>query len=225
MPDSFTCLAIETATEHCSVALAANGRRQIRHLTSSKESSREIYAVIAEILDAAGLAVRDLDCIAFGCGPGSFTGLRIAAGVAQGLAYSQALPVCRVSTLAALALAAVREHDAQRIAACLDARMGEVYLGLYQRAADGLPVSHRDDALLAPDAVDLDNADWLAVGSGWTAYPEMHARLAERISGCMSEVWPDADAVLTLAEHAYMRGDVVMPAGAIPNYLRNKVTD
>ncbi len=225
MPDSFNCLAIETATERCSVALAAGGQRQIRQLTSSKESSREIYPAIAEILDAAGLAVRDLDCIAFGCGPGSFTGLRVAAGVAQGLAYAQSLPVCRVSTLAALALAAAREHDADRIAACLDARMGEVYLGLYQRGADGLPVIRRDDVLLAPDAVDLDDDGWVAVGSGWTAWPDMHERLTARIAAFLPEVWPDADAVLTLAEPAYLRGEVVTPAGAIPNYLRDRVTD
>jgi tRNA threonylcarbamoyladenosine biosynthesis protein TsaB len=221
------CLAIETATEQCSVALGVGDEQWVRKLSSPRESSREIYGAIAAMLEDASITISALDCVAFGCGPGSFTGLRVAAGVAQGLAYAQNLPVCRISTLAALALTAAQTGQARHIAACLDARMGEVYLGLYAITATGQIRELAPDQLLAPAQVTLPvvPGGWVTVGSGWSAWPELETRLKPQVSESLFEGWPDAGAVLTLARHEYSQGNTVGPAAAIPNYLRNRVTD
>jgi tRNA threonylcarbamoyladenosine biosynthesis protein TsaB len=222
---SFKCIAIETATERCSVAASNNENTAIIELSSPKESSREVYAAIQQALDDVELSLDDLDCIAFGCGPGSFTGLRTAAGVAQGLAYARALPVCRISTLAALAgAAASKEHT--HVAACLDARMDEAYLGLYECSqVDGVRAI-KPDRLLAPEAVHLDTiaGGWLAAGPGWTAWPSPLASNAGAIAAQATDVWPNAGAVLTLAGREFALGNVVTAAAAVPNYIRDQVT-
>lgn len=187
--------------------------------------SRAVYEWVSELLEEAGMSLRELDCIAFGAGPGSFTGVRVAVALAQGLGFARGLPLCPVSTLAALAEGALQNSGADAVACCFDARMGEVYFGVYRRDSKlGVRVLAAD-ALLSPDAVDLpEEGRFLAVGPGWTAYPQLAARLQHRLLGVEAEHLPSAANVARLAGPRFRSGAVVTPAGAQPNYLRNRVT-
>jgi len=224
--DGFRCVAVETATERCSVAAANGSEQAVIELSSARDSSREVYDAILSALERVSLSLSQLDCIAFGCGPGSFTGLRVAAGVAQGLAYAKSLPVCKISSLAALALTAGQKHSQTRIAACLDARMGEAYLGLYEYRQAGGVQSVQADQLLAPDNIQLESVSdgWLAAGPGWDVWPEVIERHANVVVLQETAVWPNAAAVLQLAQHEFAQGNTVAAAAAIPNYIREQVT-
>ena len=226
MAEDFRCIAIETATEQCSVAVANNDACTVIRLSSARESSREIYAAINRALSDAGLQLADVTCIAFGCGPGSFTGLRVAAGAAQALAYSRSLPVCRISTLGALALNGARKHGVVHVAACLDARMGEAYLGLYECESPELARPLLPDCLVAPGEIELEPpvGGLLAAGSGWSAWPESIERNSHSLAAVDPSIWPDAGAVASLARHEFAAGNAVAAHAAIPNYIREQVT-
>jgi tRNA threonylcarbamoyladenosine biosynthesis protein TsaB len=226
MTVGFNCIAIETATSHCSVAACADDRVEIVRLADHRTSSRQLYLALGEVLAKVGLVPAKLHCVAFGCGPGSFTGVRIAAAAAQGIAFAQSLPVCRVSTLAAMAVAAGSPPRSAPVAVCLDARQGEVYLGLYGWDSFGQPVALQPDALLQPPDVLLDasHGPVLAVGNGWSEWPDIQVRNKSLVANVLPEVWPDALAVLAIARGQLARGQFVGPVAAIPNYVRNKVT-
>ncbi|MEE4185908.1 MAG: tRNA (adenosine(37)-N6)-threonylcarbamoyltransferase complex dimerization subunit type 1 TsaB [Gammaproteobacteria bacterium] len=218
------CLAIETATEQGSVAVAAGGRIYTRDLTAARNSSREVYRVAQELLREAAISVADLNCVACGSGPGSFTGVRVAVAATQGLGYSLQIPVIGISTLAALAQAAVEQGLSGYLAPCLDARMGELYVGLYASKAGELAAAAADDRLLAPDDLGaMAGAESvLGVGAGWEAYPlPVQANIS--LMKARSVIWPTATAVLSLAEARYRAGEYVDPAQLVPNYLRNNV--
>ena len=219
----FKCVALETATSHGSVAASNGEQLAVRLLGDSKTSSREIFGLIASVLAEVGLQPAELDCIAYGCGPGSFTGVRVAASAAQGLAYANALPVCRVSSLEAMAAGLMREQSVATVAACLDARMGEAFLGVYSNQANGQLQCEFTDALIDPNEFRL--ADHyptaLAVGNGWAAWPDM---LAEHSADVDTSVWPDASVVLELARNQFAAGQVIAAADALPNYVRDNVT-
>lgn len=220
---SFRCLAIETATNLSSIA-ACNGADTAQiQLQDSRTSSRQLYQSVRSVLTQVGLRPTELDCIAFGCGPGSFTGVRVAAGAAQALAYSLNVPVCRISTLRALAAAGRLQSAVANVAVCLDARMGEVYAGSYSGAA--LQVC-RADELVQPDNYLLKQIDggWLAVGNGWQEFPAMLATNQANIVACLTDIWPDAEALLSIARTEFAAGVTSAPAGALPNYLRDQVT-
>jgi tRNA threonylcarbamoyladenosine biosynthesis protein TsaB len=224
MSATLNCLAIETATAHCSVAACAGERSASVELTDPRASSRQLYHAVGEVLARVGLTPAQLDCVAFGCGPGSFTGVRIAAAAAQSIAFAQSLPVCRISTLAAMAVAA--GSAGKPVAVCLDARQGEVYFGVYGWDAQNLPVALQPDGLVRPSDLQfpLASSPILGVGNGWAEWPELRARLEAQSGAVRLEVWPNADALLFIARAQFARGDVVTAADAIPNYLRNRVT-
>ncbi len=219
----FACLAVETSTAVYSLAVCHGDRRVELQLAASAEPSRHILLKAGELLESQGLELAGLDCIAFGCGPGAFTGLRIGASVAQSLAFGSGLPVCRVSSLAALAFGVEVEHPAL-IAVCTDARMGELYSALYERIGDGIrPV--RPDCLVAPDALELPgDRQFVAVGSGWDAYPELQQRFSGRIVTCDPQARPGASAVMALAAVDFDAGRTISAFDALPNYLRDRVT-
>ena len=219
---SMKCLAIETATAQGSVAASNGAAVGQLVLTDARSSSRELYRAIDQVLGQVGLQPAELDCIAFGCGPGSFTGVRVAASAAQSLAFSLGLPVARISTLEALAHAARRTGKVGDVAVCLDARMGEVYFGLYG-GGSSLQVVQADQ-LLAPEQVRLEGSGWLAAGNGWQVFPQARADNAAAITEVLDDCSPDALALLAIAEHRYAAGELVRPVDAIPNYLRNEVT-
>jgi len=225
MSAEFRCLALETATSQSSLALDTGDGVLSREISDARTCSRQVYRLIGDLLKEGGLQISELDCIAFGCGPGSCTGVRVAASVTQGIAYAQSLPVCRVSTLAALAAGAGQRHAPATVLSCLDARMGEAYLGAYA-IADGSVTELEADRLIDPSEHRLAAyaGEVLAVGNGWKVFPELLNRTKTRVDDLQSELWPSAMHVLQLAKLDYLAGDTIAAADALPNYVRNKVT-
>src|SRR5690606_35427924 len=180
--DAMNLLSFELATEQCSVALLADGELHQLAATGNRPS-REILKMARELLAEAELSLHDMDALAFGRGPGAFTGLRIAAGVVQGLAFGAELPVVPVSSLAALAQRAFEDHEARNIVALLDARMNEVYAGRFRAASNGLVRPVGDEQLLPPERLEVpqDGETWSGAGPGWNAYRAKYAVLPETL--------------------------------------------
>ncbi len=186
--------------------------------------SRAVFEWVQELLAETRTSLSQLDCIAYGAGPGSFTGVRVAVALAQGLGYARGLPLCPVSTLAALAAGALRDSVADTAACCLDARLGEVYFGVYRLDPEQGVRALVDDALLQPEAVSLpDQESFLAVGGGWATYPQIAAGFQSRILGRAFDYLPSAADVAQLARPRFLRGSLVLPSAARPNYLRERV--
>ena len=217
-------LALDTTQEYCSVALAVESELYTREELAPRSHTELILAQVEAVLAEAGLLLRQLDALAFGRGPGSFTGLRIAAGVVQGLALGADLPVAPVSSLAAMAQGIYRNNNqTTNICAAFDARIQEVYWGNYQ-LIDGVMQSVTEEAVSSPDDLYLpDEGTWLAIGSGWAAYPQMQERLAGRLSGVMGDTVPLARDMIPAAEQIIANGETVSAEAAIPVYLRQKV--
>lgn len=215
-------LAIETATEACSAALWLNGEVHERFELAPRRHTELILPMVHSLLSEAGLGPADMDAYAFGSGPGSFTGIRIATGVIQGLALAAGRPVISVSTLASLAQTLV-DRDSPVLAA-LDARMQEVYWGCYE-PLDGCMHLQGEETVCPPDTVPIpESADWLAAGSGWDRYADtLGTRLASRSITTIPDCWPRAGASVVLAAAAWRAGRTVSAAGARPTYLRDKV--
>jgi tRNA threonylcarbamoyladenosine biosynthesis protein TsaB len=213
-------LAIDCSTEWLSVAAGDRTgcveRREHAVQAHSQLALPRIDAVLAE----RGWHVRDLDGIAFGAGPGSFTGVRIACGVAQGLALGASLPVVPVATLEALAQQAFRAHAATRVYACLDARMREVYVAAYERAGDGWRETLAP-AVMKPDETRLPKGEWFGAGEGFSAYPELAERLALRAVD--ATLVPSAGAIIELAVPRLVAGQGLDAAHALPLYVRHRV--
>ncbi|MEZ5540956.1 MAG: tRNA (adenosine(37)-N6)-threonylcarbamoyltransferase complex dimerization subunit type 1 TsaB [Pseudomonadota bacterium] len=219
-------LAIETATAACSAALTVNGDVLERYALAPRQHATLILPMIEALLVEAGLAVTALDAIAFGRGPGSFTGVRIAASIVQGIAFAAQRPVVPVSTLAALALGAQRASGGTAILAALDARKHEVYWCAY-RYRDGRLQAETAEVVRAPAAVAVPaHGDWIAAGSGWAAYGDsLMPRLGERVVRVLPDLEPSAGDVARLALPAFADGAAVAPEQALPVYLRNDVAD
>jgi len=213
-------LALDTSTEFLSLALQFKGQLYVRHLHAGQSHSQRILPLLRGLLDEAGAGMRDLQGIAFGAGPGSFTGLRIGCGVAQGLAFGAGLPVVGVSTLMALAEASGQA----RVIACLDARMGEVYHAAYERAGSGWKTVMAP-GLYKPDAVPaVDGDGWSGAGSGWAAYGDvLAAQYGQQLGLVLADASPQALAMLRLAEPEFAAGRGVPAAEAAPVYVRNRV--
>ena len=216
-------LALDTAANACSVALLADEDIIERIETQPRRHAAALLPMAEDCLAEAGLALKDLDALAFGRGPGSFTGLRIAASVAQGIAYGAALPVAPVSNLAAAAVAAWRKHGWQQVLAAFDARMDELYAATYVVDAAGLPELRGTEQLVAPDALaaPASAGAWFGAGSGFAAWDALAARLG--LAGCDPLVEPVARDLLGPAAAMVATGRVVSAAEALPVYLREQV--
>ena len=216
-------LALDTATEACSAALLYQGQMIERYELAPRQHTALILPMIEELFAEAGIRTAQLDALAFGCGPGSFTGLRIAASVVQGIAFAADLPVAPVSTLAALAYRAHQQHDAEHIATAIDARMDEIYWGLYQ-ATDTELTLLGEECVCTPALVPLPSGDqrWYGSGSGWTSYSAvLKQRLA--VSSYGTEDYPHASAIAILGARQHQHGDSVSAEQAQPVYLRHQV--
>ncbi|MFP5426520.1 MAG: tRNA (adenosine(37)-N6)-threonylcarbamoyltransferase complex dimerization subunit type 1 TsaB [Gammaproteobacteria bacterium] len=215
-----TLLALDTATEACSVALLHDGKVTSHHEVIPRQHAQKLLPMIKQILAESGVALSDLDAIAFGRGPGAFTGVRIAIGVVQGLAFALERPVLPVSNLAALAQRALRERGTQHVAAAIDARMDEVYWGCYQANEGEMRLLGRE-AVLPPERVALPEAggDWFGAGTGWGYAP----RLAAQVSDSDANLLPTALDILSLAGYAWARGEAIAADQAQPVYLRDNV--
>jgi tRNA threonylcarbamoyladenosine biosynthesis protein TsaB len=214
-------LAIDTATERCSVALRFNGQWFERSLDTPRGHADIVLTMVDEVLNDAEASLRDLAGIAYGRGPGAFTGVRIAIGVVQGLAFGAQLPTVGISNLAAVAHQA--PPDNERILVCMDARMGEVYWATYKRGAPNEPliltasetVARPQDVDVTPEALDV------AIGTGFSAYPE----LAERFGSLPVVVaLPRARDIVELAEPEFRAGHSGSAFDVQPVYLRDRVT-
>lgn len=214
-------LALDTSTEYLTLALALDGQCYGRELLAGQTHSQRILPLLRELLDEAGVELTDLDGIAFGAGPGSFTGLRIGCGVAQGLALGADLPVLAVSTLMALAEDA---GEAQQVIACLDARMGEVYHAAYRREGSEWQ-EVLAPGLYAPEAVPaLSGNDWTAIGSGWQSYGDvLQQHYAGQLQQILPDAYPRAAAIARLALPRFAAGEALPADQAAPVYIRNKV--
>lgn len=217
-------LAIETATDNCSVALLAAGELRCRSNSAPRNHAQSVLGMVEECLHEATLELTDLDALVFGRGPGSFTGLRIAVGVVQGLAYGASLSVIPVSSLAAHAAAIYRAHKQKKIAVCVDARMGECYWGVFQMDDVGVPQLFGQEQLGAPDELpDLEGGGWFGSGSGWGAYPVLNARYEAVLSGIDDRLLPEARDLLASAGQKLKSGKVLKAEMALPVYLREQV--
>ncbi|WP_459175622.1 tRNA (adenosine(37)-N6)-threonylcarbamoyltransferase complex dimerization subunit type 1 TsaB [Ewingella americana] len=221
-------LAIDTATEACSVALYNNDETLAHFELCAREHTQRILPMVQQILSEAGLTLNQLDALAFGRGPGSFTGVRIGIGIAQGLAYGAELPLLPVSTLMTMAQGAYRLTGANRVLAAIDARMGDVYWGEYYRSEEGNWQGEQSEAVIKPEQLQLRAADFIGrfatVGTGWGTYPHLlgESLVAELFDGEMC--LPQAEDMLPLALQMWQRGVRVTPEQAEPVYLRNEVT-
>lgn len=210
-------LAIDTATERCSVAAHIDGKLLERSVDTQRGHADIVLSMVDEILNEAGAQLQALDGIAYGRGPGAFTGVRIAIGVVQGLAFGANLPTVGISNLAAVAqqVAAQGKH----VLVCMDARMNEVYWGRFERLDSGLVAPVGDERVSSPALVEAADAEVVA-GTAMAAYPE----LATKLSG-VTQVWalPRAREILLLSEPEFRAGRGVPAFEAQPVYLRDQV--
>ena len=219
-------LAIETATEACSAALWINGELRERYEVAPRRHGELVLPMIDDLLQEADLALSNLDALAFGRGPGSFTGVRMATGVVQGLAFAADLPVVPVSTLAALAQSVVEQAGSTPIFSALDARMSEVYWGVYALNENRELELRGQEHVLPPASVQAEGAaSGIAVGHGWRTYQTPLAKAVHvPIEACFPDQLPQAGAVAKLAVQYYQQGRELLPAEqALPVYLRDNV--
>ena len=212
-------LAVETSTELCSVALLRGGELFVEEVLAENRHSELLAPMIRRVLGRARLAARQMDAFSFGQGPGSFTGIRIACGVVQGLAFAAGRPVVPVPSLLALA----EQSNEGRVVAALDARMGEAYLAAYARNGDDW------DEVLAPRLADaatlppLPGRRWAATGSGFDRHPWLRDFCRDSIEMRFEDDLPRAGSVARIAVRRFARGAGVSAEHAAPLYLRDKV--
>jgi tRNA threonylcarbamoyladenosine biosynthesis protein TsaB len=219
---NYRVLALDTATEACSAALLCGQQILERFELAPREHTKLILPMVDELLAEAGISLGQLDGIAFGRGPGSFTGLRIAAGVTQGLAMGADLPVMPVSDLAALALQAHDSRAWSEVAVCQDARLQEFFLGFYRVTAESVEPIGQECLVTAEGLQQRLPAARFAVGSGWRAEAAEHLD----VSGLVMDpdiCLPRAKDILRLGTLALHRGQAVPPELALPVYLREQV--
>lgn len=213
-------LALDTSTEFLSLALQVGDAVLTHHAHVGNATSQHILPEISALLRQANIQLNQLDGIAFGAGPGSFTGVRIAAGVTQGLAMSANLPVVPICTLLALA------HDARhdKVITCLDARMNEIYHAVYEKKADEWVEVVAPNVCAAQHALKVVGGDWVGVGNGWLSDGEaLNAVYANQIERVQENLIPTARAILALALPKFLAKNTLPAAEAIPIYVRNKV--
>lgn len=215
-------LALDTATEACSAAVLIDNKVIERFVIAPRQQGALVMPMISAVLEEAGLRCAQLDALAFGRGPGAFTGVRIACAVAQGIAFAADLPVAPISTLAAIARGAGDAHGVEQVAVAIDARMGEIYWGTYRLGGDGGVALSGQECLCRPAAALLiEGGDWAGAGSGWAVHSEALQHLG--IKQWWADCYPRAAVIARLGTLAYRSGALVSPEQALPVYLRDEV--
>jgi tRNA threonylcarbamoyladenosine biosynthesis protein TsaB len=214
-------LAIETSSRAGAVALLAGGALTETIIDAPREQGSRLLPAIDALLDDAGVELGALDAVAFGCGPGSFTGVRLAAAFAQGLGLSRGLPLIAVSSLAVAAQRAWREHGARQVLVCVDARMDEVYSGLFT-VVEGLAVAAGAERLGVPADVTVPAGPFHAVGDGFAAYADALGDVRGAAVAVDEALLPSARDLAALAQARYTAEQFVAPAQAVPVYLRDE---
>lgn len=226
-------LALDTATEACSVALYNDGELTSFFEVCPQKHTQRILPLIDRLLAESGITLNQLDALAFGKGPGSFTGVRIGIGIAQGLALGVGLPLIGVSTLQTMAEGCKRVNNAHQVLSGIDARMGEIYLGCYKIKQNNYWQDQQPEAVLTPQQLisqlsELDlQSEWLLAGTAWLAYPDLAKQVQDKIPACQlvhsSIEYPSALDMLPLALQAWQDGLAAPVAQVEPSYLRNNV--
>jgi tRNA threonylcarbamoyladenosine biosynthesis protein TsaB len=224
-------LALDTATENCSAALLIDGQLRSLEARIARGHAERILPMVDELLRSAAVALTALTAIAFGRGPGSFTGVRLAASVAQGLAFGARLPVIAISDLRAVAQRVLElPEGSSRVLVCSDARMQEVYWGCFEGGADGVALEVTPERVGGAATVKLPAA-WATgaraagAGTGFAAYPELAEALAGRLSAVHQGLLPRAEEIARLALVDARAGQLLEPEQALPVYLRDDVAE
>lgn len=213
-------LVLDTSTEWCSAALWLDGHIQARRILAEQRHSSLLLPMVDDLLRESAVTLRQLDGIAYGAGPGSFTGLRIACAVTQGLALGADLPVVGVSTLESIA----EQAGAGQVLTVLDARMAEVYWAAYQREEAGWRAVSAPQLALPESVAIPSGSDWVGAGNGFAALGAvLRPRLEAGLVRIDDTLMPDAAAMAPLAARAFERGEGLDAALAAPIYLRDKV--
>ena len=217
-------LAIDTSTEACSAALSVGDQVISRYELAPRKHTQLILPMIDDLMKEADLSATQLDGLAFGRGPGAFTGVRIATGVIQGIAFGADLPVAPVSSLAALAQGCWRDHKVEKVISAIDARMKEVYWGHFL-LENGLMISSIEEGVCAADQLPLpEGGDWHGAGTGWESYADqLDSRLAGKVSGTSPQACPHAIDIIDLARPIFDQGKAVSAEEVSPVYLRDNV--
>lgn len=222
-------LALDTSTENCSAALSINGEILVREFESPREHTKRILPMVDSLLAEAGIKLTDLDALAFGRGPGSFTGVRIGTGIAQGLAFGADLPMLPISTLAAMAQGANRLHNATDVLPAIDARMGEIYVAQYKLNAAGVMTLVDKEMVITADMLvaNFNKPDqaFYTLGTGWATYAEQLAALnVASLTACEGIQFPTSHDMLAIAAADFANGKAVAVEDAMPVYVRDTVT-
>lgn len=227
MLDERNCLnllAIETATEACSAAILTDTLLVEQYTLAPQKHNQLILQMIEEVLEQANLRIEQIDGVAFGCGPGSFTGVRIATSIAQGIGYGAELPVIPVSTLAALSLDAFEEQETEWVYSCLDARMGEVYWGVYYKNGSTIQLVGKEVVSSAEEVSFPEESYGVGIGSGWKVYQEkLCSHGGSQITSVLLERFPRASRVAQLGAQYFKQGLVLSAEHIEPVYIRNRV--
>ncbi len=217
-------LALDTCTESCSAALLYKGQLFEQSVMTQRGHSDLILGMMDTLFNQANASLADVDVLAFGRGPGSFTGVRVGVGVAQGIAYARELPVVPVSTLAAVAQDVAASSPTDYIAVAIDARMGEIYCASYQ-VSDGTVHLLDKERVCPPEEFHPFNSEqWFGVGTGWSEYKDqLSQNFTEHLAGMSAEHYPQAVNIISLAQHDIAADRTVSAEHALPVYLRNNV--
>jgi len=225
-------LALDASTEACSVALEVNGKLFSRYELCPQSHSLHLLPMIDAVLCEAGIKLPNLDGLIFGQGPGSFTGVRIGVGVAQGLAFSANLPVVGVSSLQAMAQGAYNQYGEKQVVAAIDARMAEVYNGYFELDEHNVMQAQQAEAVTPPEKLAehlsaVCRSSFYAVGTGWDAYTE---KLGEQLAalkmneGSPELLFPTAESMLIIGKIKLEQGEGVSAEHAQPVYVRDTVS-
>ena len=221
-------LAFDTSSSACSVAIQSNDQIFSFHEPSPMHQADRILPIIQDLLHKSSLSLEDLDAVAYGAGPGSFTGIRIANSLAQGIGFGVDLPIIPISSLAAIAQAAFLEKCWTHLMVSVDARMQQIYWALYKvntkEIVDliGCEVLVKPEEIILPDREQVESyADWYGVGNGWAQYNEsLVAQLSFSPKNININQVPTAKAILQLAIYKFNQGEWINAGEATPNYLR-----
>lgn len=217
-------LALDTSTENCSAAITINGELYQQQQLTQRGHSTLILGMLDQLFKQAGATIADIDALAFGRGPGSFTGVRIGVGVAQGIAFARDFPVIPVSTLAAVAQAAYEYSGHANIAVAMDARMNEIYAASFHLQDGFMHLLGAEKVCNAEQFLPANSHCWFGAGNGWEVYAAaLEAGFAGQLTGKNTAIYPQADIILKLAEQQFARGEFVSADKALPVYLRNNV--
>jgi len=221
---SLKVLALDAATESLSVAISAdNSKECVSHFeVCPQEHSQKILPLVESLLKKDNIKLKDLDVIAFGRGPGSFTGVRISVAITQGLAFSANLPVIGISTLQTMAQQAIDDTGAKNVYAAIDARMSEVYFAHYCADENGIAKLIDKEIVIKPELLTLECAEAVAVGTGFETYSSLHQ--TDNIHFLSDITLPNAKYMLKIAKQMHDKGECVSASQAQPMYVRDTVT-